>query len=490
MANSKELRALITIAGKIDPSLQSAMLKASGESLKMAKNMKEYSNGVSRIGSVAKGAFIGTLGAIGLTNITGKMVGMASQSIKLASDLQEVQNVVDTTFGESAVQINDWSKQALKAFGLSELQAKQFSGTMGAMLKSSGVNQGDMVKMSENLTALAGDFASFYNLDHEEAFTKIRAGISGETEPLKQIGINMSVANLEAFALSKGIKTSYEKMDQASQTMLRYNYLLQASNDSQGDFAKTQGAYANQMRTFNINMQQLGATIGEKALPYLTQFLHTANDWAQNLDMAKIAGDVGAAFERLGNMISWTSDNSYWLIPALSGVAGTFAAFKVIGGIVDGYNAWKNATLLLKDAQIALNIAQAASPIGLAALAVGAIAGVAVHNYNDPNYKKATLENMDMSLYAEGGIASRPSIFGDDGAEMAIPLQRTPRSLGLLSQTAQILGISGAGGNNVNVTVNVYSSGGEPKQIGAAAKEAVLSVIEEYFGNKGRVSFE
>ncbi|MEG0509335.1 MAG: DNA-binding protein, partial [Eubacterium sp.] len=143
--------------------------------------------------------------AVGVAAGGAAMAGAAVKAVKLASDLTEVQNVVDTTFGKDADKINQWAKDAATSFGMAELDAKKFNGTIGAMLKSMGMTGDEVTSMSTDMVGLAGDMASFYNLSHEEAFEKIRAGISGETEPLKQLGINMSVANLEAYALSKGI---------------------------------------------------------------------------------------------------------------------------------------------------------------------------------------------------------------------------------------------------------------------------------------------
>ncbi len=195
------------------------------------------------------------------------------QSIELASDLNEVQNVVDTTFGKMSSDINNWSQNALEKFGLNELTAKQFTSTMGAMLKSSGMTNAMIKDMSIGLAGLAGDMASFYNLKPEEAFDKLRAGISGETEPLKQLGINMSVANLEAYALSQGIDTAYNSMSQAEQTTLRYNYIMSATKDAQGDFAKTSGSFANQQKLLAEKFKQLGADIGAVLLPVILKFV-------------------------------------------------------------------------------------------------------------------------------------------------------------------------------------------------------------------------
>jgi len=121
--------------------------------------------------------------------------------------------------------------------------------------------------------------ASFYNLDLETAFEKIRSGISGETEPLKQLGINMSVANLEAYALSQGITTAYNEMSQAEQVMLRYNYLMSTTADAQGDFARTQDSYANQTRLLSESWLEFTGIMAEQLLPVLT----TIVSWLNNI---------------------------------------------------------------------------------------------------------------------------------------------------------------------------------------------------------------
>jgi hypothetical protein len=183
-------------------------------------------------------------------------------AVDAASDLAEVQNVVDVTFGDGAKQIESWSKTAGKQFGLTETQAKKFTSTLGAMMKSSGMSGDEIVGMSTDLAGLAADMASFYNLDFETAFQKIRSGISGETEPLKQLGVNMSVANLEAFALEQGITKSFNAMTQGEQTMLRYQYLMQATADAQGDFSRTSDGFANASRRIETALNTINTAGG------------------------------------------------------------------------------------------------------------------------------------------------------------------------------------------------------------------------------------
>ena len=190
------------------------------------------------------------------------IVKFIGDSISAASDLAEVQNVVDVTFGESSKKIDAWAQAAGNNFGLTETQAKRYASTIGAMIKSQGIAQKDVLDMSESLAGLAADMASFYNLDFDTAFEKIRSGISGETMPLKQLGINMSVANMEAFALEQGITKSYSAMSQGEQTMLRYQYLMKATADAQGDFARTSDGFTNATRKIASSIENIKAKAG------------------------------------------------------------------------------------------------------------------------------------------------------------------------------------------------------------------------------------
>lgn len=287
---SKVIATILNLKDNFSPALKQAQSNANSfrEMLKKdTSSVKELSKTSETLGKI-KGAIAGAFAGLAI----GEAV---KQSIDLASSLTEVQNVVDTTFGKSASQIDAWSKSAINNFGLSELQAKQYTGTLGAMLKSSGVTGDAMMNMSEKLVGLSGDLASFYNLPIDEAMEKIRSGISGETMPLKQLGINMDVANLSAFALKEGIHKTYQQMSQAEQTTLRYNYLMSVTKDMQGDFAKTSGTFANQLRIAKTNLAQTGATIASHLLPYLNTGLQYFNKF---LDVLPKIGDVlGKAFK-------------------------------------------------------------------------------------------------------------------------------------------------------------------------------------------------
>ena len=247
-------------------------------------------NGIGKYAAgQAKSAFSSVGKVLGSIIAVGSVVAFTKSCIELGSDLAEVQNVVDVTFGRMSNDINSFAKNAITQFGLSETSAKQYSSTMGAMLKSMGFTTKSALEMSKSITGLSADMASFYNLDNQTAFEKIRSGISGETEPLKQLGINMSVANLEAYALSKGIKTAYSAMSQQQQALLRYNYLMSVTADAQGDFARTSGGWANQTRILRENFNSLKAELGQAFIAVATPMLSMLNSIITKLQQAAAA---------------------------------------------------------------------------------------------------------------------------------------------------------------------------------------------------------
>lgn len=252
----------------------------------MQKSVSGLTSSIGKIGVAISAAF----GVHALVNF-------GKSAIDLGSDLAEVQNVVDVTFGEMSDSINKFASDAIEQFGLSEISAKRYASTMGAMLKSMGMQTSKALEMGKTLTGLAGDLASFYNLSSDEAFAKIRAGISGETEPLKQLGINLSVANLEAFALAEGITKSYNAMSEQEKVMLRYKYLLKTTADAQGDFARTSDGWANQVRILTEKFNSLKATIGQGFINVLTPLIKGLNTVLEK--MQAVANAFKALTEQL-----------------------------------------------------------------------------------------------------------------------------------------------------------------------------------------------
>lgn len=295
------------------------IVKLAGKISSAFKSIISSSRGLNRA-SLNLGTLLKT--AIGFRLGYG-LLNFGRSAIELGSDITEVQNVVDVAFGSMSGMVDKFAESATENFGLSEIAAKQYSGTMMAMLKSSGVMKESAAEMSTTLAGLAGDIASFYNIDTESAFAKIRSGIAGEIEPLRQLGISMTVANLEAYALSQGITKSYQAMTQAEQVMLRYNYLMWASADAQGDFSRTSGNYANQIRLLTMNFQQLSSVLGQGLIAAilpgiqalnalmgkLIQVAETFRNFVYTLMGKKLEGSQGG----IVNDLAGIGDTSYGL---------------------------------------------------------------------------------------------------------------------------------------------------------------------------------
>lgn len=294
---TEALAQLASAGGKVNTatnSISSAFSKLSSGTLslgnlvsktasKIGGGIKTIIGGFQRLGSGSSGLKTASFNlsalfktAIGFKAIQG-LVDFGRSAVDLGSQITEVENVVDVAFGSMSDKAYQFASTAKEQFGLSELAAKTYSGTMMAMLKSSGVAQNAASDMSITLAGLAGDMASFFNLDTDVAFQKIRAGISGEIEPLRQLGINMSVANMEAYALSQGITTSYNAMTQAEKATIRYNYLMSVTSDMQGDFARTSGTWANQVRLLTLNFQSLSAVIGQGVIAGILPAIQAIN---------------------------------------------------------------------------------------------------------------------------------------------------------------------------------------------------------------------
>ena len=211
------------------------------------------------------------------TAIVYGLIKVGKQAVQTASDLQEVQNVVEVSFGSMSAEVDKFAENALKKFGLSKLSAKQFASTFMAMSNGMGIAAEAGKNMSLNLTALAGDLASFRNVEQDVAFTALKSVFTGETETLKNFGIVMTEANLEAYALSQGITKSYNAMSQAEKVALRYSFVLNATKGAQGDFARTSNNWANQVRILKEQFKELAGIIGNGLLKVLQPLIILLN---------------------------------------------------------------------------------------------------------------------------------------------------------------------------------------------------------------------
>ena len=221
-------------------------------------------------------------------------------AIDISSSLTEVENVVRTTFGNYEKLIQDFSKTSIQDFGMSELTAKQVASRFQAMGTAMGFSQGKMADMSLQLTKLTVDMASFYDMEQSDVARNLQAVFTGETEPLRKYGLDLTQATLKEWAMKQGIDADISSMTQAEKTMLRYQYVMANTAAAQGDFARTSDTWANQVRILKQSFEQLAAIIGGALINAFKPFVRTLN-----AVMQKVIAFATTVTNALGSIFGW-----------------------------------------------------------------------------------------------------------------------------------------------------------------------------------------
>ena len=203
------------------------------------------------------------------------------EAIDISSSLTEVENVVRTTFGNYEKMIQDFSKTSIQDFGMSELTAKQVASRFQAMGVAMGFSQKNMANMSLELTKLTADMASFYDMSQTDVARNLQAIFTGETEPLRKYGLDLTQATLKEWALKQGLDADISSMTQAQKAMLRYQYVMQNTAAAQGDFARTADTWHNQITVLTQSFQQLASIIGGALINAFKPFVRTLNQVMQ-----------------------------------------------------------------------------------------------------------------------------------------------------------------------------------------------------------------
>lgn len=221
-------------------------------------------------------------------------------AIDISSSLTEVENVVRTTFGNYEKLIQDFSKTSIQDFGMSELTAKQVASRFQAMGTAMGFSQGKMADMSLQLTKLTADMASFYDMEQSDVARNLQAVFTGETEPLRKYGLDLTQATLKEWAMKQGLDADISSMTQAEKTMLRYQYVMANTAAAQGDFARTSDTWANQIRILKQSFEQLAAIIGGALINAFKPFVRTLN-----AVMQKVIAFATTVTNALGSIFGW-----------------------------------------------------------------------------------------------------------------------------------------------------------------------------------------
>ena len=318
----KKLMAELSTAPRVSQNLidmTNALAKLARTGSSSGKAANSLVSSFNRISKASSGMKVGLLSAVnGISAIRKSILqamGIAGgfyavfqgikESINIASDLTEVQNVVDVTFGDYKSKIEDLAKVSIPELGMSELTAKQIGSRFQAMGTAMGFTQGKMADMSVELTRLTGDMASFYNVEQKAVGEDLESIFTGQTKPLRQYGLDLTEATLQEWAMKQGIDANINSMSQMEKTMLRYQYVMANTGSAQGDFIRTADTWANQVRVLKENIKALAAVIGSSfinALKPLIKALNVAMGYI--IDFAKVVSNS------LGKIFGWKYEDT------------------------------------------------------------------------------------------------------------------------------------------------------------------------------------
>lgn len=207
-------------------------------------------------------------------------------SIQSGMDAVENDSLFEVSMGKWADATYKWSDEMANALGLNANALRKTTGVIYNMTTSMGLNEENALKMSKGISMLTNDMASFYNLPTEEAFNKLRAGITGETEPLKALGILVDENTVKQVAYAEGIAQNGEELTQQQKVLARYVAILKQTGNAQGDLARTLDSPANQMRVFKSNLENLSIAFSNFLLPVLQAVMPYLNAFTKLITTA------------------------------------------------------------------------------------------------------------------------------------------------------------------------------------------------------------
>lgn len=242
---------------------------------KLITNTEKY-NASARKATSTTGKFTSGLKALNVAAvaITFRKIGhFIAQAVTESNKYQEDLNLFTVALGQYAAEAQNYAEKVSDVMGIDPAQWLRNQGVFNTLLTGFGDTAERAQLMSQNLTQLGYDISSFFNISIEDAMQKLQSGISGELEPLRRLGYDLSQARLEQTALNLGIKESVANMTQAEKAELRYYAIMTQVTTAQGDMARTLEAPANQLRILQAQLTQAARAIGNIFIPALNAIL-------------------------------------------------------------------------------------------------------------------------------------------------------------------------------------------------------------------------
>lgn len=290
----------------------SKLKRAMGEA---EKSVKDATQDIDKSGSKMAGAMKMHLAVLGAAVVAGIGKFVAS-SVSAANDLNESINAVNVVFEDSSSTIHKWAQDAAEDMGMSQRAVNQAIIPIGAMLKNMGFETDDVAEKTMMLTQRAVDLGSQLNVTADVAMEKFRAGLAGESEPLKAFGVDVSVAALTTEALKLGLIESGEALDRNARAQAAMSIIMRETEDAAGDFANTlEGSLSNQIKALKANTENMSARLGQKMLPAVLEvtsaFANLTDEGGLLEDIMGVVADAAASLgEELAAQVN--KIDSFW----------------------------------------------------------------------------------------------------------------------------------------------------------------------------------
>lgn len=335
--------------------------------------------------------------------LTVPILAAGAGAFKMAADLTENMNKVDQVFEGNAVIVKKWAEDSLKNMGAARSTALDMASLFGDMGEGMGLSSQKVLEYSMSLSQLAGDLASYKNINIDVAKTALSSVYTGETESLKKLGIVMTEANLQEFAYAQNIKKKVSEMIQSEKVQLRYNFVMDITKKAQGDFARTSEEASNQVRIFKEGIKELGEKFGEHILPIITPVITGLNSMVKGfaglsdgtkkfiITIGGVVATVGPVLLILGSVFGAISNIS-------AGMKVAKTAITAISGVGKLFTGALNNTAFFGFAKWALVIAGVALAIAALVVAINYLIGKG----KEMNQFSANMTDMTKSLSGVG----------------------------------------------------------------------------------------
>lgn len=411
---------------------QTIQVSVLADTKKFSRAMKGLGEqtGLAKLGRMAKTAAKGvaTLGAAGLA--AGAALGV--KAVGAASDLEQSIGGLDAVFKDQAGQMHEWAQAAAETTGLSRNSYNELATAIGTTLKNAGIPMDELGGKTNDLMGLSADLAATFGGPVTQASNAMASALRGEFEPLRQYGVSLNAAAIEARALADSGKANAKELTNQEKALATQALIYEQTTDAQGAFARESNTLAGQQERLKAKLENIAATAGTYLLPVLTTMvawlservgpafeavagwietkavpaLQAAASWIGEhivprlKDLATWINDnVVPAVQQLGEWLltsavpalqsaaEWVQANSEWLTPLAIALAAAVAAYMTYVKVLAIWNA---AVTAAKAAQTALNLAMKANPIGLIiGLVMGLVAAVVWLWNNNEDFRKA-----------------------------------------------------------------------------------------------------